>query len=140
MTARRTSTLTTSWNNTDNGSYLRFYIEPFVQPRIWLTRRHWRNFRASYSYYYFLGMFLAKHRAECADIVELMCNATYLPSNYLTLLFLIHHTESREVIDEILLRTLCALEGVEPARLDRAETRRFQQIVGGLPKNVLSGE
>ena len=96
------------------------------------------DFRASYSYYYFLGMFLAKHRTECADIIELMCDATYLPSNYLTLLFLIHHTESREVIDEILLRTLCALEGVEPARLDRAETRRFQQIVSGLPKNVLS--
>ena len=96
------------------------------------------EFRASYSYYYFLGMFLAKHRAEYADIIELMCDATYLPGNYLTLLFLIHHTESREVIDEILLRTLCALEGVEPARLDRTETRKFQQIVGGLPRNVLS--
>ena len=97
------------------------------------------EFHARYSYYYFLGMFLAKHRAECADIIEVMCGATYLPSNYLTLLFLIHHTESREVIDEILLRTLCALEGVEPARLDRTETRRFQQMVGSLPKNVLSG-
>ena len=97
------------------------------------------EFRASYSHYYFLGMFLAKHRAECADIIEVMCGATYLPSNYLTVLFLIHHTESREVIDEILLRTLCALEGVEPARLDRAETRRFQDLVGRLPNNVLSG-
>ena len=97
------------------------------------------EFRASYSYYYFLGMYLAQHRAECTDIIESMCGATYLPSNYLTLLFLIHHTESRQVIDEILLRTLCALDGVEPARLDRAETKRFQQIVGGLPKNVLSG-
>lgn len=98
------------------------------------------EFRANYSYYYFLGMYLAKHRAECADIVELICGATYLPSNYLTLLFLIHHTESRKVIDEILLRTLCALEGVEPATLDRAETGRFRQIVGRLPKNVLSGD
>lgn len=97
------------------------------------------EFRASYSYYYFLGMFLAKHRTECADIIESMCDSTYLPRNYLTLLFLIHHTESREVIDGILVRTLCALDGVEPARLDRAETRRFQQIVNGLPKNVLSG-
>ena len=98
------------------------------------------EFRASYSYYYFLGMYLAKHMAECADIVESMCRATYRPSSYLTLLFLIHHTESREVIDEILLRTLCALEDVQPARLDRVETRRFHQIVGRLPKNVLSGD
>ncbi len=96
------------------------------------------EFRASYSYYYFLGMYLAKHRTECEDIIEAMCEATYLPRNYLTVLFLIHHTESREVIDEILLRTLCALEGVEAATLERAETRKFHQMVGRLPNNVLS--
>ena len=132
----------------DFGDFVKTYRQRFHISDSTLTRLGDREygllddngkFRANYSYYYFLGMFLAKHKVECADIIELMCEATYLPSNHLTLLFLIHHTESREVVDEILLRTLCALEGVEPARLDRAETRRFQQIVGGLPKNVLSG-
>ena len=97
------------------------------------------EFRASYSYYYFLGMFLAKNSATCAEIIDAMCEATHRPSNYTTLLFVIHHTDSRDVIDGILVRTLCALEGVEPASLNRAETRRFQQIVSGLPRNVLSG-
>ena len=132
----------------DFGNFVKEYRERFHISDSTLSRLSDREygllddtgeFRASYSYYYFLGMYLAKHRAECADIIESMCGATYLPRNYLTLLFLIHHTGSRQVIDEILLRTLCALEGVEPARLDRAETRRFQQIVGDLPKDVLSG-
>lgn len=96
------------------------------------------GFRAKYSYYYFLGLFLAKHSDECAEIIEDMCGATFRRRNYLTLLFLIHHTDSRDVIEEILVRTLCALEGVEPATLDRAETRRFRQIVRDLPRDVLS--
>ena len=131
----------------DFGDFVSEYQRTFHISRSALSRLRDREygllddngeFRGSYSYYYFLGMFLAKHSVEYADIIDLMCDATYLPSNFLTLLCLIHHTESREVIDEILVRTLCALEGVEPASLDRAETRRFRQIVSGLPSNVLS--
>ena len=98
------------------------------------------DFRALYTYYYFLGMFLAKNSDGCHGIIDEMCRATYLPKNYLTLLFVIHHTESKDVIDEILLRTLCALETVEPARLDRSETNRFGAIVSALPRDVLSGD
>lgn len=64
---------------------------------------------------------------------------SYVSSNYLTLLFIIHHNDT-EIIDDMLLRTLCALDAVDPARLDPAETSSFQGLVNALPENILSSK
>ena len=99
------------------------------------------SFSAPYVYYFFLGRFLAKESKESKDIkdiVEQMCEQSHVSSNYLTLLFITHHTNDNEIIDDILLRTMCTLEDLNPARLSRDETDSFKEIVDTLPENILS--
>ena len=98
------------------------------------------QFRTEYMHHFFLGRFLSKGSPTNRDIIQQMCDAIYVPANYLTLLFTIHHTSDLEIIDEILLRTMCTLDDVQAASLDRSETRRFQDIVSSLPKSILSAE
>ena len=96
------------------------------------------NFKSSYMHYFFLGRHLAKANDKNRAILRSMCDATHIEENYLTLLFTIHHTNDQEVIDDILLRTMVTLDDVDVARLDRTETRRFQEIVSSLPSTILS--
>ena len=67
-----------------------------------------------------------------------MCEQSHVSSNYLTLLFIIHHTKDNQIIDDILLRTMCALDRVDPATLNRNETDSLKEIVSDLPGNILS--
>lgn len=98
------------------------------------------SFRTEYMYYFFLGRHLAKGDKEQRETIARMCDATYIDANYLTLLFTIHHTNDEDIIDEILLRTMTALGGVDAAMLDKGETRRFQELAAGLQGDFLSRE
>ena len=95
-------------------------------------------FRAPFMYYFFLGRFFAKNAKKHKAIIEEMCEQSYVSSNYLTLLFIIHHTNDDEIIDDILLWTLCALDTVEPAKLDPDETSSLKGFVDMLPVSILS--
>lgn len=96
------------------------------------------SFRTPFMYYFFLGRFFSKNAKKHKAIIEEMCEQSYVSSNYLTLSFIIHHTNDDEIIDDILFWTLCALESVEPARLDPAETSIFKGLVDMLPVSILS--
>ena len=96
------------------------------------------SFKAQFMYYYFLGRYLSREAKDNKAIIEEMCEQSYVSSNYLTLLFLIHHTNDNEIIDDILLRTLSTLENAAPARLDPDETSIFKGLVDALPENILS--
>ena len=98
------------------------------------------SFRVPYMYYFFLGRFFSRDHDENKDEIERLCAQSYIRSNHLILLFIIHHTTNVSVIDDILLQTMCTLDRVSPATLDRQETRRFSKIVEGLPREILSGE
>ena len=95
-------------------------------------------FRTPFMYYFFLGRFFSKNAKKHKAIIEEMCAQSYVSSNYLTLLFIIHHTNDNEIIDDILLWTLCALDTVEPAKLDPHETSSFKGFVDMLPESILS--
>ena len=73
-------------------------------------------------------------------MVGRMCENSHREANYLTLLFTIHHTNNDEIIDDILVRTMCSLDHVQAASLDKLETRRFSSIVAALPENILTDE
>lgn len=96
------------------------------------------RFRTPYMYYFFLGRFLSKKMAEHKVIITEMSEKSYVTSNYLTLLFIIHHTSDKKIIDEILINTMCTLESIQPAVLNPEETKRFGSIRNALSKNILS--
>lgn len=96
------------------------------------------SFRMPYMYYFFLGRFLSTADKENRAIIEQMCEQSHVSSNYLTLLFVIHHTNNDEIIDNILLHTMCTLDEVDSAKLEREETDSFRELVNALPENILS--
>lgn len=96
------------------------------------------SFRSSYMYYYFLGKVIATDPVLAEDHLERLCDDSFVQSNYLTLLFSIHHATDENIIDEILVRTMVELDDVPVATLDDAETARFGDIVKELPDSVLS--
>ena len=98
------------------------------------------RFRVTYMYYFFLGRFLSRNSVRHRDLIQNIIAASYLPSNYLTLLFIIHHTTDHEIIDDILLGVMGAFESIAPAELDRSETKRFGEIVDALSESILSNE
>ena len=139
-----------SQNNQDAFDFVRFvdeYNERFLIKSSTLNRLKHNtygiiddngNFRTEYMYYFFLGKFLASDKEKGTAIIRTMCENSHVESNYLILLFTIHHARDNEIIDDILLRTMCTLDKIAPATLDRRETKRFGNIIEELPKDILS--
>ena len=136
-----------TWNNSDFNEFMDEYKANFIISDSILRRLQKDDygiintdgsFKAQFMYYFFLGRYFSKEAKDNKAIIEQMCEQSHVSSNYLTLLFIIHHTNDNEIIDDILLRTLCALDYVNPARLDQDETSSFKAIVDALPENILS--
>ena len=131
----------------DFGKFVREYREKFLISDSIMSRlkehdygiiTNGGSFRTPYVYYFFLGRFLSKGNRENKVEIEKMCEQIHATSNYLTLLFIIHHTSDNQIIDDILLRTMCALDSISPATLNRNETDSFKEIVDALQENILS--
>ena len=98
------------------------------------------NFRNPYMYYFFLGKYLAKNSEGHKEIIANMISRSYITSNCLTLIFTIHHTNDYQIIDDILVHTMCALDDFPPSTLAHKETRVFEDIVKAISPQVLSGK
>ncbi len=96
------------------------------------------QFKTPYMYYFFLGRFLARGDAESKEIIEHMCEHSHDYSNFITLLFIIHHTNDYGIIEDILVRTQQALNSVQPAKLTQDETAIFKEFVDTIPNDILS--
>ena len=96
------------------------------------------SFKQSYMYYFFLGRYLSRRDEEKDELIKEMCEHSYVASNYLTLLFIIHHTNDNDIIEDILLETMLTLDTFCPATLNQSETDVFQEIVSELPNKILS--
>jgi len=97
-----------------------------------------RSFAVPYSYYFFLGRHLAKIYKSNNSYITEMIEKSYLRDNTLSLIFAIHHAQDLEIIDEILLHTLCAIDIVKPSKLDIKETRIFHDLMDSIPSHILS--
>ena len=98
------------------------------------------KFRTDFTYYYFLGKFLAGNSRQGHPVIEEMCVNSHREENYLTLLFAIHHTTDNSIIDDLLLRTMGTLDSIPPATLKPEETKRFGDVIDALPDDILSSE
>ncbi len=136
-----------AWEESDFKEFVDEYKIEFIIPDSILSRLDKEDygiinrdgsFRTQFMYYFFLGRYLSKETKKNKPIIERMCEQSHVSLNYLTLLFVIHHTNDSEIIDDILLRTLCTLDNVDPARLDPSETSIFREIVEALPENIRS--
>ena len=96
------------------------------------------RFRNPYMYHFFLGRFLARNTNENKEIIEKMLERSYITSNRLALIFTIHHTSDDKLIEDIVIRTMCALEKTEPATLDEKEAKIFEEFVKNIPPRILS--
>ena len=97
-------------------------------------------FRARYMYYFFLGRHFSRNQISCKDDLEYICEHSYDSPNDLIVLFVIHHTNDNAVIEEIMLRTMCTLEHVAPAKLNDDESSRFFDILTSVPDSILRSD
>ena len=133
----------------DFGAVVSEYEDTYILPRAILSRLQSAEygiitseggFKTQYMYFYFLARFLSRYSSRHKDIIQEMCDRPHLRLNYLTLLFFIHHTDDDWVIEDIVLRVMCAFDSVLPATLDRKETARFDDLVDELTDNILSDD
>lgn len=97
------------------------------------------NFRSRFMYFYFLGKFLASGTdAERRAIIEELCGSSHIETNYLVLLFVIHHSADDSIIFNLLVKTMDLVEGARPATLEPEETKRFSDLIAQLPEDILS--
>ena len=87
------------------------------------------GFRWSYSYYFFLGRYLAGRHEENKDMISEMVDKSYVTHNSLALIFIVHHSYRPETIDSILNRTRSSLDGTQPISLDLEEVEVFQDLL-----------
>ena len=141
-------------NNSQSGdevfefpAFLRKYSDRFFVPRSVVNRLSNRDygiistegkFRFRYMYYYFLGRYLANNKKSTQAIVDELCECSYMRDNQIIILFLVHHTNDDDVIEDILVRQICTLGNISPAKLTAVETARFAEIVASMPENIQS--
>ena len=134
-------------DNTWFRAFVRFYRENYIisdeqvqrmcDPRYGIIDES-EGFRVRYMEFYFLGRFLARNSNEEEAILRRMCERSEVERYHLTLLFVIHHADDHEVLENITLNTMCSLERIEPAKLSRSETDRFQKLIASLKRSILT--
>ena len=136
-------------SETDFSGFLAEYRARFIIPDSIINRlKHHEygvitpggRFRTPYMNYFFLGRFLAKNYDDNHVTIQDISAESHKTSNYLTLLFVIHHTDDERVIDELLIQMMCTLDYVDPALLMPNETKKFDEIIGRLPESILSND
>lgn len=99
------------------------------------------RFKERYIYYYFLGKYLAQNNQDkkIKQLIDSISEKSYLTSNSLILLFLMHHGDNA-IVDDIVLRSMCTLDNIEPAKLDKDETKELEAFITKIPQSILSSQ
>ena len=98
------------------------------------------SFRSPYGYYFFLGRYLSEHYQDNRKTIIAMVEKSYVKDNSLSLIFVIHHSNNQEILDEIIFNTLLAFEGRQPVRLDLEQVEVFRGLLRRLPSDITTEE
>ena len=96
------------------------------------------SFRYPFAYYYLLGYYLARNMDKCKGCIESLTEKSYIRDNTYILIFTIHHSHDNDLIDDILLHTMEALNNTNVAKLDREETRSLEAALREIPERILT--
>ena len=100
-----------------------------------------RNFRTPYMFYYFLGHYFANNFSEKnRNEIESMAQNSHITANRLVLIFCIHHSKDCEILDEILLQTMCTFDEMKPASLSSDETSVLEACISNVKSDILSNQ
>lgn len=94
-------------------------------------------FTINYTYYYFLGKFLAEHYSTHSHIIDSMIASSFAKHHSLTLIFTIHHANGNHIIEELKLHTMCNIDIKKPAKLTPEETAIFSKSISQAISNRL---
>ncbi len=97
-------------------------------------------FKNKYMYYFFLGKYFSKNTKDSKKILDEILEKSYIESNSLILLFLLHHLKDDELIEHILLHTMCLFDDIddtEPVKLYKNETKVLESVLKKIKTNVL---
>jgi hypothetical protein len=97
------------------------------------------KFDHSYIYYFFLGMYLATLE-ENEKIIDYLCTNIHQRQNAFILIFTIHHTQNKALLDAIRLHSMVSFEDITPAILDTTETEFMNGLIAELPQSIISNK
>ena len=83
-------------------------------------------------------MHLANTYKDNDEIVEAMIKKSYVRDNTLSLIFTIHHAQATEILEDILLHTICLIDVYKPATLGVEETNIFKELMVNIPSRIQS--
>ena len=95
------------------------------------------RFNLPYSYYFFLGKYLAENYKDNLETINSLVANSYHNNNSFILVFTIHHASDKSLIEEVLTHTVCALDHLEPSKLDTEETKVLLSLIKSIPKKIL---
>ena len=94
------------------------------------------GFTYNFGYYFFVGKALGETYEENKKVIETMAEHSYRASNAHTLLFLLHHSRSQDLLETILLHTMETLGNTPNAKLDETDTRNLAKALKSVPRTL----
>ena len=95
------------------------------------------GFTHEYIYYFFVGMYFSSSNSNKELINEIIENI-HLKQNSLIAIFTIHHTQNKELLENILAHCVCSLDKTKPAELTTEETHFMGELLSQLPTDIVS--
>ena len=96
------------------------------------------KFNYPFIYYFLLGNFFARNYETHKNLIEEIAEKSYLKDNAYILIFTIHHTQDDNLIDTILIHTVCTLDNIPAATLNIEETKLLETELMELPEKIMS--
>lgn len=94
------------------------------------------RFEHKYLFYYFAGKWFADNYNE--KDISFLCERIFIKDYSEILVFIIHHSNNNEVINEIEFQCMCSYEKKPPILLTKEETAFMNELMNSLPKQIES--
>jgi len=95
------------------------------------------SFNYQYLYYFFVAKYFAENIKEQKSNIENIINNLHINENAYIAIFISHHSNSDEILDEIVLNSLYLFDNFQPATLGDKETKFFDDKIDNIIKAVL---